>query len=259
MTATRDLSALLGSRICHDLISPLGAIGNGVELLAMSGTGAAPEIALIAESVENANARIRYYRIAFGIASESQAVGASEVRNVLADSYRKSRLTIAWLVDADCMRREVKLALLVLLCFETAMPWGGRVTVQRDGGRWTVQGTAERMSYRPSSGGCCRSRARRPHLGAGPLRPRPRGRGASRPAHRGHQRAGPAHRHLLERRQERRSARHAGAAVVPMVLGRRVHPPVGAVWPAVRGREGAGSTRLVRRVGEPVGMPTSPV
>lgn len=33
-----DLTALLGSRICHDLISPLGAIGNGVELLSMAGT-----------------------------------------------------------------------------------------------------------------------------------------------------------------------------------------------------------------------------
>jgi len=39
----RDLNALLGSRICHDLISPLGAIGNGVELLTMSGLDAAPK------------------------------------------------------------------------------------------------------------------------------------------------------------------------------------------------------------------------
>ncbi|MEO1788181.1 MAG: histidine phosphotransferase, partial [Pseudomonadota bacterium] len=35
MSLGRDLSALLGSRICHDLISPLGAIGNGIELLSM--------------------------------------------------------------------------------------------------------------------------------------------------------------------------------------------------------------------------------
>ena len=54
---TRDLNSLIGSRICHDLISPLGAIGNGLELLSMSGFDGAPEIALIAESVENANSR----------------------------------------------------------------------------------------------------------------------------------------------------------------------------------------------------------
>lgn len=146
MTATRDLNSLLGSRICHDLISPLGAISNGVELLAMAGTGNAPEIALIAESVENANARIRLYRIAFGIASRNQGLGASEIRNILAEVYRKSRLTVSWQIDGDCTRSEVKLAFLLLLCFETAMPWGGRISVQRDGDRWSLHGSAERLS-----------------------------------------------------------------------------------------------------------------
>jgi len=72
------LNDLIGSRICHDLISPLGAIGNGVELLTMSGTSTAPEISLIAESVENANARIRFFRIAFGAASGLSQIGNAE-------------------------------------------------------------------------------------------------------------------------------------------------------------------------------------
>ncbi len=54
-----DLAALIGSRICHDLISPIGAIGNGLELLSMAGAGG-PEVALISDSVSNANARIRF-------------------------------------------------------------------------------------------------------------------------------------------------------------------------------------------------------
>ena len=41
---TQDIAALLGSRICHDLISPLGAISNGVELLEMSGAQMGPEL-----------------------------------------------------------------------------------------------------------------------------------------------------------------------------------------------------------------------
>jgi histidine phosphotransferase ChpT len=146
VSASGDLSALLGSRICHDLISPLGAIGNGVELLAMSGAGSAPEIALIAESVENANARIRQYRIAFGIASRNQGLSASEIRGILGDVYRQSRMVVSWQIDSDCTRGEVKLAFLILLCYETALPWGGRVSVQRDGGSWTFHGSAERMS-----------------------------------------------------------------------------------------------------------------
>ena len=56
MNNDRVLNDLIGSRICHDLISPLGAIGNGVELLSMTGTGAAPEMALISETLHAASA-----------------------------------------------------------------------------------------------------------------------------------------------------------------------------------------------------------
>jgi histidine phosphotransferase ChpT len=69
-----DLCALIGSRLCHDLVSPVGAIGNGVELLSMEGAGApmpagAAELSLVRESVENAQARLRFFRIAFGDAA----------------------------------------------------------------------------------------------------------------------------------------------------------------------------------------------
>ena len=70
-TLREDLTALVGSRICHDLISPLGAIGNGLELLQLSGLPQGPEWALIAESVENASARIRFFRIAYGAADSA--------------------------------------------------------------------------------------------------------------------------------------------------------------------------------------------
>ena len=87
MSDDQDLSALLGSRICHDLISPLGAIANGVELLQMSGAAASPEVALIAESVANANARIRFFRVAYGIASAGQRVGRRVRAIELAPAY----------------------------------------------------------------------------------------------------------------------------------------------------------------------------
>jgi histidine phosphotransferase ChpT len=72
MKARTDLTALVGSRICHDLVSPLGAIGNGVELLGLTGIAPSPEMALIVESVENANARLRFFRIAYGAAGTDQ-------------------------------------------------------------------------------------------------------------------------------------------------------------------------------------------
>ena len=61
-----DLSALIGSRICHDLINPLGAIANGVELIALTVAEQTPEMLLFAESVEAANARIEFFRLAYG-------------------------------------------------------------------------------------------------------------------------------------------------------------------------------------------------
>ncbi|MEM6385686.1 MAG: histidine phosphotransferase family protein [Pseudomonadota bacterium] len=148
MTSTSNtllLNDLIGSRICHDLISPLGAIGNGVELLSMSGVSAVPEITLIAESVENANARIRFFRIAFGAASHDAIIGNSEVRRVLSDLYRGNRISVDWRLVEDTRRIEAKLAFLILQCFESALPWGGKVAVTRNGETWSIFGTSERL------------------------------------------------------------------------------------------------------------------
>lgn len=146
MTGRTDLTALIGSRICHDLISPIGAIGNGVELLMMSGGSArGPEVALIAESVSQANARIRFFRIAFGAAGQDNRIGRPEVGTILADLMNGSRLAVEWTSPADLARREVKLAFTALMCCESAMPFGGRVRVERGDERWQVLGTAPRM------------------------------------------------------------------------------------------------------------------
>ena len=150
MTDRPDLNALVGSRICHDLISPIGAIGNGVELLQMESAAQGPELALISESVTNANARIRFFRLAFGAAGRDQRIGRSEVAGILADLYRGSRLTVEWEGPADLPRRETKLAFLLLMCLETAMPWGGRIAVTRGETRWLVQGRAARMRVDPA-------------------------------------------------------------------------------------------------------------
>lgn len=140
-----ELNALIGSRICHDLISPLGAIGNGVELLSMSGMPTAPEITLIAESVENANARIRFFRIAFGAANSTSMIGNAEVRRVLSDLYRGNRISVDWRPQEDTLRLEAKLAFLILQCFESALPWGGKVAVTRSGETWSIFGTSDRL------------------------------------------------------------------------------------------------------------------
>jgi histidine phosphotransferase ChpT len=149
MSDRPDLAALLGSRICHDLISPIGAIGNGVELMMMEGSTHGPEIALISESVASANARIRFFRVAYGVSSGDQRVGRPEVIGILQDISQGARVTIDWQVATDILRRELKLAFLGMQCLETALAFGGRIAVQNEGAKWTMTAHAPRMKIMP--------------------------------------------------------------------------------------------------------------
>ncbi len=149
-TAQKDIAALIGSRICHDLISPLGAIGNGVELLGMAGTVDGPEMELINESVMNANARIRYFRIAFGAARSGQMIGREEILSVLKDVGAGSRVQVDWSSEDQVLREQVKLAFLLIQCFESALPYGGKIIVKQFGESWTLQCTAENIKIDPS-------------------------------------------------------------------------------------------------------------
>ena len=140
-----DLPALIGSRICHDLISPIGAINNGLELLGMSGQVSGPEMELISDSVTNANARIRFFRIAFGAAGDQQ-MGRAEIVSVLDDTSKGGRLAFQWAPLEGASRSEVRMALLAALCLESALPYGGTVTILCADGHWTVIGEGRKVN-----------------------------------------------------------------------------------------------------------------
>ena len=162
-----DISALLGSLICHDLISPIGAIGNGVELLMMDGLARGPEMTLVAESVAHANARIRFFRVAFGQTSKDQRIGAAEVTGILADMERGTRVAVDWTSPADLSRRECKLAFQCILCLETALGQGGRIAVDRGDIRWTLTGSAPRLRIDPELWEALSNPAAAPEIGPG--------------------------------------------------------------------------------------------
>ncbi len=136
MTTQTDLAALLGARLCHDLISPLGAIGNGVELLMLDGKPPSPELALIAEAVAAANARIRFLRVAVGLAGAGQQIGAAEVTGLLADTLDGGRISVEWQPQGPQDRREVRRAFRALMCLYGTLPAGGRITVTRTDAAW---------------------------------------------------------------------------------------------------------------------------
>lgn len=134
-----NLGALIGSRICHDLISPIGAINNGLELLGMSSDREGPELDLITESVENASARIRFFRIAYG-AGSNQQMGRSEVVSIIRDVTSGGRLTVAYGPMDEQPRWAVRMVFLAIQCLESSMPYGGRIEISCDAGAWTIRG-----------------------------------------------------------------------------------------------------------------------
>ncbi|SFD08510.1 histidine phosphotransferase family protein [Salipiger profundus] len=143
------IATLVGSRLCHDLVSPVGAISNGLELIALAGAPGPDEIGLIEQSCASATARINLFRVAFGHASLDQQVGAREAAKLLSDYCLGSRLQMDWQVQGDSQRTDVQLACLAALCCETALPLGGRVQITESGGRWRITATGQRLATEP--------------------------------------------------------------------------------------------------------------
>ena len=124
--AAGELSQLLGSRLCHDLVSPLGAIGNGVELLEMSpdfpGIAACPELKLIAESVLAARARIQIFRVAFGQVQGDQRIARAGLAQLLDGFSAHGRMQI---------RLEAEAAGLQWQRTDRSLPWQHLVVFTR--------------------------------------------------------------------------------------------------------------------------------
>lgn len=145
------LASLVGSRICHDMANPVGAIANGVELLTLGGVAPdGPEVALVSDSVHHATSRLRLYRVAFGVAGPRHLLGPGETRKLLSDAYASTRLSINWDISGDQPRPVVKLAFLLLQCAEVALPRGGNARVSVKGKQWSIEGRAERIAVNPS-------------------------------------------------------------------------------------------------------------
>lgn len=84
---------LVASRICHDLVSPVGAINNGVELMQELGEDAGDEaVALIASSAQQASIRLKAFRLCYGAAGTDKNIGFKDVRDVFADWLKAGRV-----------------------------------------------------------------------------------------------------------------------------------------------------------------------
>ncbi len=137
-----DLASMVSARLCHDLISPLGAIGNGLELLELSSGAGSEEISLISDSLGSALAKLRFFRVAFGPAEMAARIRGEEVA-AITDAMFSGRVSVVWSgLPHDLSRTGVRLTFLSILCLEKSLPMGGviRVSLTEDVGTLSVDG-----------------------------------------------------------------------------------------------------------------------
>ena len=138
MTATvalegLDLAALLCSRVCHDLISPVGAIMNGLEVMEEGKDEETSKFAmdLIKKSARTASAKLQFCRIAFGAAGSAGAqIDTGDAEKVTRGLMEIGRASVAWNLPRMLLaKNRVKLLLNMMLLAAQAIPRGGQLIV----------------------------------------------------------------------------------------------------------------------------------
>jgi histidine phosphotransferase ChpT len=136
-----EIAGLVAARLCHDLISPAGAIGNGVELMRELGGPPGPELDLVAESADKLSASLQFLRLAFGAAPAGESAGLAGLRRIAARWFAHQRATLDWPESGgETTRRAARLRLNLLQAAASALPRGGAVRVtERAGGGFSVR------------------------------------------------------------------------------------------------------------------------
>jgi len=139
MTSSTDLAALLCSRLCHDLTSPVGALGNGLELLASEEDPDMREhcLGLIGRSAQATATKLRFFRLAYGSAgSFDEDVPTQEPHDVLAALTRhEGKVSLEWAVEAESLpKNAVKVLLNLAGIGMDALVRGGTLAVGAERG-----------------------------------------------------------------------------------------------------------------------------
>ncbi|MCB8821652.1 histidine phosphotransferase ChpT [Microvirga rosea] len=132
-----DLAALLCSRVCHDVISPVGAIVNGLEVLEDDNDQSMREFALelIEKSAKQASARLQFARLAFGAAgSAGAAIDLGDAEQVARGLFQDDKISFAWSAPRLLFpKNRVKLLLNLIMIAINAIPRGGSISASVSG------------------------------------------------------------------------------------------------------------------------------
>src|SRR5271166_4426278 len=128
-----DLAALLCSRVCHDLISPVGAIVNGIEVMEEDKNEETKAFALdlIKKSAYQASAKLQFCRLAFGAAGSAGAqIDLGDAEKAARGLFEDGKITLVWNLPRELLaKNRVKLLLNILLIAAGTISRGGTLTV----------------------------------------------------------------------------------------------------------------------------------
>lgn len=140
-----DLAALISSRLCHDVISPVGAIVNGLEVLEEENDPAMREIALdlVKKSATQASARLQFARLAFGAAGSAGAqIDTGDAEAVARGIVGDGKAELTWSGPRLLLpKNQVKLLLNLVVIAMATIPRGGKIAV-------TIEGQEPDISFR---------------------------------------------------------------------------------------------------------------
>lgn len=129
-----DFAAQMCSRLCHDLISPVGAISNGLEILADEDDAEmrAQVIELLHQSAQVTSAKLRFFRLAFGAPGGLDgAVDVRELKSTVVDFIAAGKADLDWAVDAATLpKSDVKILMICILTGAEALVRGGTLSVR---------------------------------------------------------------------------------------------------------------------------------
>ena len=159
---TIDLRILeiLTSKVCHDLISPIGAVNNGVEFMQEMGVeDAGDAVDLIAFSAQQASAKLTAYRMAYGAGGADNSIKPEDVYNIIQDIVgAEDKIAQDWDKDAPIgLNQETferptgfaKILICALLLAMDCLPKGGTLGVEAEGDNdFTVIATGENAAFR---------------------------------------------------------------------------------------------------------------
>jgi len=150
MTTPVDFASLLCSRLCHDLLSPVGALNNGIELLADEHD---PEmrarcLELLAESARASANKLKFFRLAFGAAGGfGESVDSREARSAIEGLLgTDGKIALGWMVSEPSLSKTaIKILLNLTLIAADALVRGGRLDVGAEGPEIVVRAEGPRL------------------------------------------------------------------------------------------------------------------